>query len=352
MIAMISLVLPQALLVASPRISTLLTPSLHPRHGCIYAHEPANWTIGDALVGNLKRQVSKLPDSERAATLANWQLDALISSSEAELDALQLELYRKLERSEKQTAKKLRASLEETAAFYAATLNKTVTRLDSVLAPSRENIQKELKRSMEEAEQRTEDKRRKAASLAGFARASSWRTSTAVPLADMPKHPVVLLSEASALVLGLMILLVAGDMATSRHCITAPPRIANVHMQPPRLTIDYGNKMARSSAAVAASSGQFNLWPPPDEILSPPVQDYSAHRRATAPEDGLRANWWLAMRSVLAVYIGTLAVIITNGSEDWAAKALGIDLCEEMAPLQPGLVRWEYDWEREIWVEQ
>jgi hypothetical protein len=360
-----------------------------PRAGFVRMQEDQNLTMGDALIGSLRRAVGELPDEEKDAMRADWKLNGMLEASEEELDALLLNLDRDLHRAAHNTAKALQLGLAESDAFFSAVLNSTALRLYAALTPSRDALRETLAESLHDLAARKEAKRRKAASLKGFARASSWRTGTSVPLAEMPKHPVVLLSEASALMLSLMLLLVAGDMATARHTLTTPPHIASVRMQAPRLTTEYSKvssalddgltgfsaselKASLVTAAKTSTSTNGALMPRTTRSSgSSSARGLSAAHLSASKEDAgasyVRAHWWSAMRGVFAVYLATLAIILSNGSEEWAAKALGIDAIDDDAgdsladganrPLRAttkatsGMVRWEYDWEREAWVE-
>jgi hypothetical protein len=357
--------------VALPTASLRLPSIARPRAGPLRMQEQ-NLTMGDALLGSLRRNMGELPEAEKDAVRADWKLSGLLEASADELEALREHLDRDLHRAAQNTAKALGIGLAESAAFYSSVLNSTAIRLDSALAPSRDGARAALAASLDDLEARKEAKRRKAASLKGFARASSWRTGTSVPLAEMPKHPVVVLSEASALVLSLMLLLVAGDMATARHTLTTPPHIASVRMQAPRLTTEYSrvsseeglfspSELKASLVAAASTSTSTN------GAFVPRTARAATAAQSSVSKEDVRAHWWAAMRGVFTVYVSTLAIIISNGSEEWAAKALGIDAVDDEEagtradgangrPLRatkttPGIVHWEYDWEREAWVE-
>ena len=115
-----------------------------PRHLVYMRANEANLTIGDVLLGDLKREVYNLPEVERTAVRAEWQIDALIDGSKDQLERLQSILDRDLDLSRRRTAKKLRSSLQQTADSYTAILNKTINDIETVLAPSREHVRIDL----------------------------------------------------------------------------------------------------------------------------------------------------------------------------------------------------------------
>ena len=317
-----------------------------------------NLTVGDALVGNLNRRIAKLSEDEQIDR-ASRTLDALLTGGSAELEALGNSFDRELHN----TTSQLQTSMQQSKEIYVTMLNKTALKLDDLLAPGRDRTRALSLDLLKDLEAKQEAKRRKAASLAGFRRSMTWRAGKpTVPTSDDgPKHPAVVVSEASALVLSLMICLVMGDAASKTHYFTAAPKIASVRMQPPRLTSDY----SRGHTDTDSDMEQEAPWNFP--AAEAPKASSTV---ATVEENGLRTtslctSWWRAMRGVVGIYFFSLGFIILNAHEDWASRALGIEPCDSASgadrdgaaasPAAPrrsaGVVRWEYDWERDAWVE-
>ena len=284
----------------------------------------------------------------------------MLEGGQYELDALQRALDRNLIQAGFKTQDRLHVSLKQTEAIAAAMLNLTATKLDTVLAPSRDNVRSDLARSIEEQSRRREAMRRRKASGRGFATHFARRPPTA-QAASGPKHPVVLVSEAAALSLSVMLLVAAGDFASHRHLLTSPPHIASVSLKHPRRNAEYDT--SSSLASVTEEWSAMEQWSAVAEEWSA-VATYAAPTTVRAEPEGaeatLVATYWSAMRALCFAWLVSLSIILVRaGTDEWAARAIGIEPCaptdavDGAAPrsVSAGHLRYEYDWERDVWRE-
>lgn len=199
-----------------------------------------------------------------------------------------------------------------------------------------------------------EAKRRDAWRSNGFGRNVHWRSgASSAPAAAVsswksgPSHPVVRICETASIALGIMLVLVAGDFVLARHQITEPPQIARVNIAKPRLTVDSLAAIDRDELHSATDKSTLfgSDYPGAAEYLGPPARAAQAARAGTA------RYWWRAMRGVFLVWAGSLTAIVARaGSDDWAARALGLDPPGDTG-LIPQRIRYEYDWDEDEWRE-
>lgn len=323
----------------------------------------AGLTMGDVLLGSIQRSIEELPDSEHVAR-AERTLDALLSSTSSELDAIQANLDRQLHAHAQNTSLALGASLREVEELHLRTLNQTADTLEAMLAPTRSSVQAELQRHVEEQAAASRARERRRANQAGFRRASTWRhhvTAAATAAPPAGKHPVVMLCEASSLALSLMLLLLVGDVASSRHAIMPRPHIVSAPLRlpsradvierepPPSPSEDMGFREALADMKLADAlredaAGAEATTPAPTPAPTP--------RPATATA-ALLGLWWPTMRGLLAVWFFSFGtILLRSGSDEWAARALGIEPCDNDIGGGGYIVRYEYDWERGVWQEE
>jgi hypothetical protein len=326
-----------------------------------------NFTIGDALLGSLSRQLDEMPERDHLKR-AERTLDAMLDSSFAEIDALKDGLDRDLHWAALNTTIKLQAGMRRTEAFYESAFAATEAALDEVIAPTRESVRRELQRHQDEHEAVQEARRRRALNgrANGFARCATWRSLPRA--AERPKHPVVLVCEACSVVLSLMLLLGAADLASAQHRVAAPPRIASVQMRSPQRTFEYTDDVDAATAAVFraqedAASASVSVASFYSALVAAAAESAEAPAAAGAPVAPHAGSWWAAARGVFFVWLVSFGVILLNaGNEEWAALALGISPCrteggaggaagKTSAAGGTGFIRWEYDWERDAWRE-
>ena len=104
-----------------------------------------------------------------------------------------------------------------------------------------------------------------------------------------------------------------------------------------------------------------------DELKTAAKTPASAASAAAPVQEAGKGQWhdrWVTtLRCSLAVYLTSLATILArSGTDDWAARAIGIKPVSEMegdngewpgGGRRPptGFVQWVYDWERDTWRE-
>lgn len=336
-------------LLLTPR---LLTPRLV-HHVHLRASDNATLTVGDALIGSLSRQISKLPDSEQAAR-ASRTLDAMIDASKSEIDEVKKDLLRDLRATEVNTSSSLRDQLTITETVFLRSFNRTAVALDDALAPSRRAVRAELDTALSEAAARREAKR-KAISRLGLKGSSTWRDEQALArFSAKPTHPIVRVCEASALAMSVLLVLAAGDVASSQRRMDSPPR-AHVHMRAPRLTGEYTEVYKTADAPSADDTEE--AWAEVVAAAAAPSGSPATTLDDSAGSAPARAaHWWAAMRWTLLAYLMSLGAIMVRAGlgDEWAVLALGI-APEEGGDGTPGtmrkLVNWEYDWENDRWRE-
>ena len=184
----------------------LFTPAPQLRAPSIVARGNETLTVGDALAGSLQKALRDLP-AEQQKLRAELAINSMLDASTAELDQLQLDLARKLFKKESEVTDALQKNLTATVRLYLTTLNKTAVKLDAALAPSREGVRFELNKALAEQAAREEAKRRALAASGGLR--LSWRDERALAeyKAQEKKHPIVMVCEASALCISLLIVL-------------------------------------------------------------------------------------------------------------------------------------------------
>ena len=245
--------------------------------------------MGDALAGSLQKALRDLP-AEQQKLRAELAINSMLDASTAELDQLQLDLARKLFKKESEVTDALQKNLTATVRLYLTTLNKTAVKLDAALAPSREGVRFELNKALAEQAAREEAKRRAIAASGGLR--LSWRDERALAeyKAQEKKHPIVMVCEASALCISLLIVLALGDAASGRHELTNPMKGAEVRrvtLQKPRRTTDALAAMDRERKADAASGevgfkSAASLFTPEDlQVLRPVYAPNERHGTQT-----------------------------------------------------------------------
>ena len=351
----------------------LFTPAPQLRAPSIVARGNETLTVGDALAGSLQKALRDLP-AEQQKLRAELAINSMLDASTAELDQLQLDLARKLFKKESEVTDALQKNLTATVRLYLTTLNKTAVKLDAALAPSREGVRFELNKALAEQAAREEAKRRAIAASGGLR--LSWRDERALAeyKAQEKKHPIVMVCEASALCISLLIVLALGDAASGRHELTNPMKGAEVRrvtLQKPRRTTDaLVEKGVESFPPVEEELDVNDLkdivgW---DELKTAAKTPASAASAAAPVQEAGKGQWhdrWVTtLRCSLAVYLTSLATILArSGTDDWAARAIGIKPVSEMEGdngewpggngRRPptGFVQWVYDWERDTWRE-
>mmetsp|Transcript_515 Transcript_515/g.1761 ORF Transcript_515/g.1761 Transcript_515/m.1761 type:complete len:298 (-) Transcript_515:28-921(-) len=172
-------------------------------------------TVGDALAGSLRRNIADLPEHEHLAR-AERTLDAMLVSGSAELDALQREFDRDLAQTSDSLDQELTSGLQRVAATYNETFDYAAAELDTVFASTRDGVRRDLASLVEAAAEhkaRTRPPRRRRAFR------HLWRSSRRALRSGAPKHPVVLVSEVSAVALSLLLLAAAADAASASHAL-------------------------------------------------------------------------------------------------------------------------------------
>ena len=312
------------------------------------------FTIGDVLAGSISREMDRLPPEEQVER-ADRSLEALLASSEGEFAALERDLQRKLGAAELRTTAELQRGRQLMEATVDEAFDVAEMELNSCLRSTRQSVSDALQRLRVEEAARLESERRRRSSLSGFARSSSWRDTDALARsAARPKHPVVLVAEASALTLSVMIMLVFYDFATGQHLVTRPPphRIVRMQVQSPQRT----TSSTTSTSAPTPSPPSTRSYYAEEAAHAPDSRPYAA---AALP----RAGFWTALRAVamvLAASFGT--IMLRSGTDDWAATALGLEPCDSDAlgtssndknsTARSSAVRYTFDWDRNVWREE
>ena len=247
--------------------------------------------------------------------------------------------------------------------LHSRTLDQTADALEAVLAPTRSSVQAELHRHLEEQAARSRAKERSRTNQAGFRRASTWRhaTAEAVATAAAEKHPVVVLCEASSLAISLMLLLLVGDVASSRHALMPRPHIASAPLKlPSRADVierqpspSPSEEMVGLHEALADMKLADALRAADAAATTPAAAAAPSTFRAATATAATLGLWWPTMRGLLAVWFLSFGTILLRcGSDEWAARALGIEPCDDDGGGGGGpIVRYEYDWERGVWQE-
>ena len=344
MMSALSTVLVSVLLLTpvSGLLLTLRVPQLRPLPVPSRAHVRAaaadNLTVGDALIGSLTRQISQLPEYEHLDR-ADRTLDAVLDASKSELEQIKWDLLRDLRATELNTTRALREQLTITQSIYVKTFNETVVAIDEVLAPSRKAVRTDLDRLLAEQMARRAAKRRGADSI-GVGRSRREAREALERFSAKPVHPIVRLCEASALTMSLLLMLAAGDLVSSQHHITSPPQIAHV-------SLDLSPLTAENDPTDAPE-----YMPAPEAWAEVVAAAKAPKAPATGTPEGaptLAEPWWRAMRWALLVYLSSFAGIIARAGcgDEWAVLALGMTPSDGKGGKD--LIRWVYDWDRDMW---
>ena len=327
-------------------------------------------TIGDVLLSVASQQLAALPEEEQLDRTGRT-IDAMLADSSAQLDAVSKVFDLELDRVADNATRVLRQEMLRTEGEFNAKFNATVAAIDTVFAPTRASVQAELSRHREEQAAKLRAKRLERENHRAFAGTRNVLTRTrpaVVPSPSAPKHPVVATCEAAAAVFSVMLLIAAADFSSSRHQLTSPAHIASTRLLRPQRTAMY----ARPRAECAGWGPECHA---PEHVATVPSSTDSdgpvsvAQTRSVRegagwwPQLGAR-EWWTAMRSDLMLWFVSFSVIVLrSGTDEWAARALGLEpigadapgvewRANASAPASPAaLVRWEYDWARDVWRE-